>query len=56
MTLSRYDIITQDEFNLKSAHTIFDYPDSYNKNFINLIKDKIDLKLDSEKRLKQQLK
>ena len=56
MTLSRYDIITQDEFNLKSAHTIFDYPDSYNKNFINLIKDKIDLKLDSEKTIETAIK
>lgn len=56
MTLSRYDIINQDEFKLKSAHTIFNYPDSYNKNFVNLIKDKIDLKLDSEKTIETAIK
>jgi glutaredoxin 2 len=56
MTLSRYGVVEQDEFRTKSANTIFNFPEEYNKKFIDLIKDKIDLNTDAEQTIERAIK
>ncbi|MEJ5305300.1 MAG: hypothetical protein WHV63_05085 [Ignavibacteria bacterium] len=56
MTLSRYGIIQQDEFKTKSASTIFNFSEAYDRAFIELLNDKIDLNLNSEKTLETAIK
>ncbi|MCR4417065.1 MAG: hypothetical protein NUV92_04905 [Ignavibacteria bacterium] len=56
MTLSRYGIIQQDEFKTKSASTIFNFSEAYDQAFIELLNNKIDLNLNSEKTLETAIK
>lgn len=48
MTLSRYALIRQDEFGLKSSNTNFDFPEKYNEDFLSIIQDDFkDLKIEN---------
>lgn len=56
MTLSRYGVIEQEDYRKKSANTTFKFTDEYNDEFINLIKDKLVLKIYSEKTIDNAIK